>query len=237
MSKSNLGPLIAVVVGVVLAGLAAPLIYNMAVLHTERQARAERNSERQAQSAEERIEARCFVLPTPAEIAECAAQETKASEDARRSEYDLSAQEDMGDWAFFMIWVSVASVAVTTIGIYYVRATLVAAKDANFVVERTAVIQQRAWLSFDQWHLEGVGDAPDRIDGYYISIGAKKSGLTPAMSEKTNLCYAGRWNWYLPPWGWERRSSNYRPSATFRRCSSTIHIRAHTSGKNRPDNY
>lgn len=120
MSDSNRGPLIAVVVGCVLAALASPLIYEMAVSHTERQARAEHNAENYAQSAEERIEAVCLILTTPAEIAECAAKETKAAEENRRDEYDLSAQQDMGDWAFWMIWVSVSSVAITSVGVIFV---------------------------------------------------------------------------------------------------------------------
>ena len=48
---------------------------------------------------------------------------------------DLSAQQDMGDWAFWVVWVSVGSVAVTTVAAILVWRTLVhtaeIARDTN----------------------------------------------------------------------------------------------------------
>jgi hypothetical protein len=52
-------------------------------LSAERQARADQNSERHAQSAEERVNTRCLPLEIP--VAECTEKEVKAAEDARRS--------------------------------------------------------------------------------------------------------------------------------------------------------
>lgn len=164
MSDRNRGQLFAVItagaVALVLILLGA-LVYEVAVSHTERKLRAEHNSEYQQQAAEQRIEARCLGL-NPVGMAECIKEEIEASGEAQRGEYDLSAQQDMSDWAFWMIWISVASVAVTSIGVAFVWRTLEhttealkearrATKAAQDAVEVTRTIGQnqlRAYLVF-----------------------------------------------------------------------------------------
>ena len=131
----------------IVAALSGALIFEMAASYTERQIRAEHNSARNAQSAEDHIRYRCLVLPTPAEIAECAANETKAAEDARRDEYDLSAQQDMGDSAAWMVWVSVASVAVTAAGAFLVWLSLRQTRQAITSDREIGEAQVRAYMS------------------------------------------------------------------------------------------
>lgn len=189
--------ILTVITIVVVLVLFGALVYETGVSHTERKLRAEHNTEHYADNVENNVQSGCLILSKPIEIAECAAKETKAAEDARRSEYDLSAQQDMGDWAFWLLWVSVTSVAMTAVGVVFVwrtllytRDALVEARSATVAANRTIDVtreigqsQTRAYITFS-----GVGySIPEGVDPQNIRKLAFEAkwditGQTPALN-------------------------------------------------------
>ena len=138
--------------------LVSALAFSIGASHTERQLRAEHNSKQYSESTNDRIAASCAGLEGAA-LVECIRQEVEATSDHRRSEYDLSAQQDMADYAFWLVWISVATVAVTSLGVWFVKrtldATFAAVEDTsaatNAMQEANAILreEQRPWIQFE----------------------------------------------------------------------------------------
>lgn len=164
--------------------LLGALVYATAASHTARQMRAIQNSERNSQSTQERIKRRCGALDLPG-MAECVYEEIKSAEDSRRAEDDLTAQQDMGDSAYYMLWVSVSSVAITALGLYYVRLTFAEAKETTRIA-LTQVNSERAWVTADGFNIALFED-PAAIGlarkwGVNFSVAWRNTGRSPGAN-------------------------------------------------------
>jgi len=138
-----------------LLSLILALTYDVATSHTERKLRAEQNSSGYAFSAEKRMKEACGGLSGEDLIA-CVQKEVEATNEHKRSEHDLTAQEDMDDWSFWLLWVSVSSVAVSTLAVILVwrtldvtRETLIATQDMARDTREIGEAQTRPYLGFD----------------------------------------------------------------------------------------
>jgi hypothetical protein len=100
------------------------VVWQISAQITENRTYAERNAHHYAESAHDEIERSC-ITRTPAEIANCVEQITKASEDSQRAEYDLKAQRDMSEWSFWVLCVSGLGIVFTAVGIWFVRENLI----------------------------------------------------------------------------------------------------------------
>ena len=184
---------VTVVTASVILGLIVALAYDIGVSRAERQARAVHNTERHTQSAEDGIKERCLRLGSPAEVAECAAKEVKAAEDARHSEYDLSAQQDMAYSAFWMIWVSVSSVAVTAGGVvlvwrtlFYTRETLREAGNATRAAQES-VAEARKVTKSSQATVDLTREALLSTDRAWIKIDVKLTSQLVFGSDRISV--------------------------------------------------
>jgi hypothetical protein len=175
----------------VIVGLFFALAYSVGVSNTERKLRAEHNAERYSEGAASRIEANCLILDTPKAVAECTENEVKAAEEARRGEYDLTAQQDMADWAFWLLWVSVGSVAIGTVGVVFVwlslghtQSSAKAAQDSAAVALKSMEVEQRPWIEIVNVVLSDDRKASRPAGGSKASIPVvitlKNHGKTPA---------------------------------------------------------
>lgn len=119
----------------------------------------ERHSDAYARHAQEDIQERCL-LSEPVAQAECIREVVEATREDERAERDLIAQSEMALWAFWMLIVTGVTAAVTGIGVYYVRSTLmqagetnraaVAAAEAANEANRIMRAESRPWISIDQ---------------------------------------------------------------------------------------
>lgn len=141
------GSLAALLLGAILVIIAGWLGWGLGV-QSEKRLQADRYASEHAEGTNAYINSSCIGLNQSDSIA-CIRDAIKADHEDTRSEYDLAAQEQMAWWTMWMLFTSVITVLVTAVGIFYVRHTLRAALHANSMTERTAIIEQRAWLSYD----------------------------------------------------------------------------------------
>ena len=119
----------------------------------------ERHSDAYAHQAQEDIQERCLLIEPVAQV-ECIREVVQATREDERAERDLIAQSEMALWAFWMLIVTGVTAAVTGIGVYYVRSTLmqagetnraaVAAAEAANEANRIMRSESRPWIAIEQ---------------------------------------------------------------------------------------
>jgi hypothetical protein len=116
---------------------------------------ADRAARQHSVYADQNISSACGDL-TGAELVVCAQEQIERSAEYQNAEYDLSAQEQMASFAKKSLWVSIASIGITGLGIYLVWGTLaearkatVAAQDAVQVTREIGEAQVSAYLSLE----------------------------------------------------------------------------------------
>jgi hypothetical protein len=67
-----------------------------------------------------------------ADLAECVTKAIETAHEASNARQDLYAQKDMAGWTFYMAIASFVTLAVTALGVFYVRATLAEAGVFSF---------------------------------------------------------------------------------------------------------
>lgn len=159
--------------------------YDIGASVTERNLRAENNTSTYASKAENGINLCIAEHSEPSDIAECVKQQVEAAEKARRDEYDLTAQEDMAEFAFWLMWVSIATVGVTSIGVYFVWLTLKETA-AGVLVMRN---EQRPWLKFE---VEPLGEIIRDIDGSMLDVVVKSTVFNEGGAPATNVVFSSK---------------------------------------------
>jgi hypothetical protein len=71
----------------------------------------------------------------------------KAYRDEWRNEYDLKAQREMAEWAWWMLLTSAAGVGITAIGVFFVAETLKAAIESNRLLGAALTAEVAPFLS------------------------------------------------------------------------------------------
>jgi len=189
MSDSNRGdepksriktiPLLAVLAVAAVVGL---LAYLGGRYVDEREDRAEYNYAH----AQENAAQTCLIREGIASKT-CIDKEVKAERDYQATKNDLKAQQEMAEWAFWMVIFTCATMAITGVGVWLVWRTLQTNKgflketrDATRAMVRQNDLteqSQRPWVVVDhiQWHEDGV-----------IRVYFKNIGKTPAMEFTKN---------------------------------------------------
>ncbi|MBB3995322.1 hypothetical protein GGR95_002977 [Sulfitobacter undariae] len=182
-SHSYLNSITFVVFAAVMIILVIALAYSLGVSYSERQLRADHNTEQYSGSSDERIARACVGKIGPAHV-KCVQEKVTSSEDHRRSEYDLSAQEDMSEWAFWLLWVSIGGIAVSTLALYFMwdtltvtRETLISTQVMSLDAHQIGAAQTRAYISMSEgWLREDKGNVDNVIE-----FSVYNSGVTPAL--------------------------------------------------------
>lgn len=95
----------------------------------------DQQAERSATDASKRTKAECAKRPTVQAAIECYDDAEKTSREHQRAEQDLNAQREMADWTETMLWsglvLGVLTTAIAGLGVYWVRATLVEARNTT----------------------------------------------------------------------------------------------------------
>ena len=126
------------------------------------QGQAERSTA-QYPSDTQRIVDGCFKLPTRADKVKCIDEATKAAHENQRAEKDLTAQQEMEDWAWWVMVLGILQFLATIITLGFVKLTLdatlaavkgtnvaaKAAQDANAIAREVGEAQVRAYLRIE----------------------------------------------------------------------------------------
>lgn len=172
----NSAPYVVLVIGLVIV-----FIFAFEVASSRERARYEqqRTSE-YAGNAEADIRRTCIGVDDSAQ-AECIRQVVETGNEHQRAERDLSAQQEMARWAFYMLAVSSAGLVITAVGIYYVRDTLIETRKSVQVTREIGEAQVRAYLSIRPTVIPSMEGAPlDHRRSFEVEI--ENAGLTPARN-------------------------------------------------------
>lgn len=144
-------------------------------LNTKYDQRADESAGQHARDTESAIKSLCIGTDLAA-IQKCVEEQVRAQHESQRSEYDLSAQQAMADWALGVLVVSFVTLIATVAGVIYVRNTLLETR-------KIGNKQLRAYVSVIS--LEIVHTSGDWMPN--IRIKFKNFGQTPAYGLK-NVC-------------------------------------------------
>jgi hypothetical protein len=130
------------------------LVWTVSAQHTEGRA-AEQYSRQYAADTEKRVAQTCVQRERRA-YAECVARMATATRENQRGEYDLAAQQEMSDWTFWMLCLSLWAIIISALGlralIHTVRqgeAGLERAHEANEITRKTAELESRPLMVFE----------------------------------------------------------------------------------------
>jgi hypothetical protein len=170
---------------------------------------AEQEAEEYARDTRQHVADACLYRPG---FVECADQIIKASQEAQTAQNDLAAQRSMALWALCMFVASLASVAVTGVGIYFVWLNLkearkvsehgersaagaeAAAKAAQASIEQSSLNAQRqlrAYVFLSNIDSHWVANREtENVIGWVFTPVWKNWGQTPTVFGRANVNYA-----------------------------------------------
>ncbi len=169
------------VAAVILAALFTAVWQSSAIYH-HRSAQAEYKAQGYASDRDAEIEDICGRMALGNAI-ECIREKIQATQESQRAQDDLKAQQEMADWAFWMIVASVAAVVVTATGVVYVAATLgqtrkgvQAAVDVVDVTREMNQRQMRAYVGI----VKGEASLDKTTGKLHYRVTIENTGQTPA---------------------------------------------------------
>lgn len=161
-------------------------------------------ADRHAADTGKQISEMCLSLSTAEEIARCVQSIQDTANVQRDAQQDLNAQQEMANWAFWMLvatcGVGITTVTVTAYGVFLIRDTLdatrIAAEAANEMNE-IARIERRPWVTLRRevscdftmteiLHGEDAGDIFRYKTSLYWEYSIENVGKAPAFGIKTS---------------------------------------------------
>ncbi|MFD1986981.1 hypothetical protein ACFSOZ_31595 [Mesorhizobium newzealandense] len=192
-NRGRFHSIVTAAIAVAIVVIALKATWEVAVSNAEYSQEAEQATKEYADRTQESIASTCRDRDIPA-FAKCVDEIVKATEEAKTAQRDLAAQRSMALWALGMLWATVASIAVTGIGIYFVWRTLDANTDAveqarvaNQIARDANEAQLRAYLLVKTIHAEYAFSATGEIVGVAIKLVVQNGGQTPAMNVGHNV--------------------------------------------------
>lgn len=149
------GPAAFIALGGIFAGIILWITWDLSALETRERVEAEQAASQYAQGAEERITHSCADASVR-DFVKCVYEQTKATHENQRAEYDLAAQEGMFRWARYMTAVSALGAIVTGGGIIFVwlnlreaRKATAAATSTLMHAKETSRVELRAYITVE----------------------------------------------------------------------------------------
>ncbi|WP_146767893.1 hypothetical protein [Mesorhizobium atlanticum] len=130
---------------VFMVGMISAIILDQYAKVHEAYSRYQEKAEQDRRDAQKVIAESCFGMALPA-FTKCVSDKLETYDRKQASDQDLQAQKDMAFWALCTFLASCAGLAVTVIGIYYVRKSLLASHEAVDTARQQLVADQRPWL-------------------------------------------------------------------------------------------
>jgi hypothetical protein len=136
-------------------------------------------AEAYTEQAEAKIQKTCFALPDTAQ-AECIGEAIGSAREQQRAEEDLDAQQQMAEWARWMLTATVVMGVITTLGVVFVWQTLEATRQMALDTRRIGEAQVRAYLTFSGSEVAyGSEDGPATY--FLVRPRFKNTGQSPGM--------------------------------------------------------
>ncbi|MBX9460354.1 MAG: hypothetical protein KL785_03830 [Brevundimonas sp.] len=110
-------------------GGCCPSSWHISAYQTRSAYDADRRAQEYAEGASNRVESACIDAES-ADVVECLAEQVAATREDQRSEYDLSAQNRMAQWAFWTMVAGVLTTGLTAVALWFIRGTLKATREA-----------------------------------------------------------------------------------------------------------
>lgn len=172
-----------VVYALIIVGALAQ-IWQISGIYAERRENAKHRANLYAQSANSRIAQACTGISGPT-LAECVLNQVEASREDERAEYELKAQQDSADAAFWMVVLSFAALVATLVALWFVKGTLDATRETVKETQRIGEAQVRAYLS-----IKTLGSGLHEDGRVWIKFSCNNSGQSPARSAKVEVSVA-----------------------------------------------
>lgn len=195
MGRAGLIRLGWIVAGIAVTALAAAFIWTISAYQAQSTLDARYRAQDRAERASESIERNCGSAE-PGAVVECVAKEIEAAREDQRAEYDLSAQNRMAEWAFWMMVVTAITAGLTAVALWFIRGTLDATREAveearngtsaarRAVTETTRIgeAQVRSYLSVVGVNFSTTADDVSMVRRPKIEVVLNNSGATPAVN-------------------------------------------------------
>ncbi len=138
------------------------VVWQISGTYAERRQNAEHRAHQYADTTDRRIANACATVERSA-VLECVTKQVESAREDERTEYDLQAQQDSANAAFWMAWISFATLTATLVALWFVKGTLDATREAvkdtseatdamrkaNELAEDTARRQLRAYVGIE----------------------------------------------------------------------------------------
>jgi hypothetical protein len=208
--SGDIATVVFLVAFVVLSGLA---IWDISAKHTLYATQADQAAAEHAGQAQQDIQETCTFVDL-ARQTECLEQIIIARHEAQRAEYNLEAQRNMADWAWYAVLISGLLLAITTTGVWLVKRTLdathamlreasvttqashvgavatqkaaEAAIEANRVARDAFIADQRPWVSVDCSLIAPITWG-ENGGSFSFKFSLKNTGRTPALNTEVHL--------------------------------------------------
>lgn len=145
---------IRIVFGLALAIVLALLVWTISSEYAQHSLKARGHAQQYAKDTPDRVQRACAGREAAA-LYECVAKEIEATREDQRSEYDLSAQNQMADWAFWMMVATIVTALLTGWALFYIKRTLDATREAvEDTSEATLAMKEANKITRDIMELE-----------------------------------------------------------------------------------
>lgn len=130
INRGNLFKLATLLTGIVILALFVILIFSSGWVNGSAAGKQTAHSNANYDYSQDKIEA-CLNIVSDSAKADCFIKLVSTHNDQKRSEAELIVQTEIATWTFGMLIVAMLTVVITSIGIWYVRATLIQANSTN----------------------------------------------------------------------------------------------------------
>ena len=192
MSDSNgskdLRPFIHLVGGLISLTIFAMTVWTLSATYTNNHYDTKHNATQHYDAAIESIKRSCKGLEFGA-FAACVSEKIKATSEYEQGEDDLAAQQDMADWAFWMMLFAGITIPLTGVGIILVYLNLAAVRKTNEIQMDVGKATVRAYVGVSKISatLVELEVKSGTINVMEIELLLSNGGQTPAMLPSSNI--------------------------------------------------
>lgn len=150
---------------------------------------AEHYSQQYAGHTKERIESECGSLE-PADLRDCVEEIVEASRESQRGEHDLTTQQSMAKWTFWMFLASMGGLAISGVALLALLSSLDQTKTAIRDNRELGERELRAYVLLQGIEVEEIKSGQVN-SSYRVFVTWKNSGQTPASAVRCDINHLG----------------------------------------------
>lgn len=156
------------------------LLWNLAVNYEYRAQSTQHQAAVHGPISDDEPKNSCATISGFYDAIDCLVQKIAASRETQRREQDLTAQQDMAEWAFWIVLLTGAQAVLSLLGVILLVRNLGLAREANQVAREVGRDQTRAYV-----YAEKAEYSPNSGPPFVVWV--KNGGQTPAKDVETTL--------------------------------------------------